>query len=214
MENAGEETETESESESESELVRRAMAGDDAAGRRLLVLHAPKLLKSAMVLARDPHLAEDITQESLIEAMNSLDRFDGRCLFATWLHGILRHRYLKSLRADRRIPTPIDEGSLLWVSGGESDPSLGLHSAEESAFLRQEVAALADTHREVIELRFFAEASLGEIAAALDIPVGTVKSRLHHALEKLRQSQAVRTGLDRPAAIGLPPRYSLEDPIR
>jgi RNA polymerase sigma-70 factor (ECF subfamily) len=79
--------------------------------------------------------------------------------------------------------------------------------------LRQEVAALADAHREVIELRFFAEASLAEIAAALDIPVGTVKSRLHHALEKLRQSRAVRTGSDRPVAIGLPPRDSLEDPI-
>lgn len=205
MENAGEET--------ESELVRRAMAGDDAAGRRLLILHAPKLLKSATVLARDPHLAEDITQESLIEAMNSLDRFDGRCLFATWLHGILRHRYLKSLRADRRRPTPIDDGPLMRLCGEESDPSLGLDSAEESAVLRQEVAALADAHREVIELRFFAEASLAEIAAALDIPVGTVKSRLHHALEKLRQSRAVRTGSDRPVAIGWPPRDSLEDPI-
>ena len=205
MDNAGEEP--------ESELVRRAMAGDDVAGRRLLILHAPKLLKSATVLARDPHLAEDITQESLIEAMNSLDRFDGRCLFATWLHGILRHRYLKSLRADRRRPTPIDDGPLMRLCGEESDPSLGLDSAEESAVLRQEVKALADAHREVIELRFFAEASLAEIAAALDIPVGTVKSRLHHALEKLRQSRAVRTGSDRPVAIGLPPRDSLEDPI-
>jgi RNA polymerase sigma-70 factor (ECF subfamily) len=149
----------------------------------------------------------------LIEAMNSLDRFDGRCLFATWLHGILRHRYLKSLRADRRRPTPIDDGPLMWLCVEESDPSLGLDSAEESAVLRQEVAALADAHREVIELRFFAEASLAEIAAALDIPVGTVKSRLHHALEKLRQSRAVRTGSDRPVAIGWPPRDSLEDPI-
>lgn len=205
MENAGNKTET--------ELVRRALAGDDAARRRMLVLHAPKLLKSATVLARDPHRAEDITQESLIEAMNSLDRFDGRCLFATWLHGILRHRYLKSLRADRRRPTPIDEGALLWVSGDESDPARGFDSAEESAVLRQEVAALADTHREVIELRFFAEASLAEIAAALDIPVGTVKSRLHHALEKLRQSRAVRGGFERPVAIASPRRGSLEDPV-
>lgn len=205
MDNAGEET--------ESELVRRAMSGDDAARRRLLSLHAPKLLKSATVLARDPHRAEDITQESLIEAMNSLDRFDGRCLFATWLHGILRHRHLKSLRADRRRPTAINDGPLMRLSGDESDPSRGLDSAEEAAGLRQEVAALADPHREVIELRFFAEASLAEIAAALDIPVGTVKSRLHHALEKLRQSRTVRTGFDRPVAIGWPPRNSSEGPV-
>ena len=82
----------------ESDQVRRAQAGDVAAFERLVTRHGERLFRSAMVLGGDRHWAEDLTQETLLEAWRSLQRFDGRCRFSTWLYGILRHRFLKGVR--------------------------------------------------------------------------------------------------------------------
>ena len=68
-----------------------------------------------------------------------------------------------------------------------ADPSRDSERAEDAERVRNAVSALPDEHRQVIELRFFADAKLDDIAAVLDIPLGTVKSRLHNGLEKLRQ---------------------------
>lgn len=171
------------------DLIRRALAGDSSAFQSLADFHAEPLLRCALTLARDRQLAEDIAQETLLEAWRSLNRFDGRCRFLTWLYGILRHRYLKSIRrpALSSVDLLSDEATLQPPS--PSDPARELQRADDAAQVRQAVAALSAEHRDVIELRFFADASLDDIAVALDIPLGTVKSRLHNALEKLRQQK-------------------------
>ena len=73
------------------------------------------------------------------------------------------------------------------VASTDSGPERSAEASEDSQRVRQAVANLPEEHRLVVELRFFAGAKLDEIAAVLDCPLGTVKSRLHHALEKLRQ---------------------------
>ena len=73
------------------------------------------------------------------------------------------------------------------MAAEQAAPDWQLEQAEEAAQLRRALAALPDGQREVLELRFFGQASLEEIAKVLDCPLGTVKSRLHHGLEKLRQ---------------------------
>jgi RNA polymerase sigma-70 factor (ECF subfamily) len=173
----------------ESELIHRAQAGDGSAFQTLADLHDEPLFRCALTLARDRQLAEDVAQETLLEAWRSLGRFDGRCRFSTWLYGILRHRFLKAIRRASLpcVELPSDDGSSLPHS--LSDPSGELQRADDAARVRQAVAALPAEHRDVIELRFFADASLDDIAAALDIPLGTVKSRLHNGLEKLRQQK-------------------------
>ncbi|MEQ1860496.1 MAG: sigma-70 family RNA polymerase sigma factor [Chthoniobacteraceae bacterium] len=171
----------------DSELIALAQSGDADAFSTLTTLHEGRLLCTALTLTRDAHLAEDIVQETFTEAWRSLARFDGRCRFTTWLHAILVHRSYKAVRhaASRpRLPTP-HEGS----QPEAIDPHSPAHAAlqrEAAEQLRDAVAALPGEHRAVIELRFFADCALDEIAAALDVPLGTVKSRLHHALEKLR----------------------------
>lgn len=172
----------------ESDLIRRAQQGDAEALNRLVLLQANGLFRCAFTLCRDRQRAEDLVQETFLEVWKCLGRFDGRCKFSTWLFGILRNRLWKLIR--KRSPAvAADDEQELWQqlpSDAPSPPRLA-EEAEEAAELRRVLIALPQEHRLVVELRFFAGSSLEEIAAVLDVPLGTVKSRLHHGLEKLRR---------------------------
>ena len=170
----------------ERELIERAQAGEATAFERLAEQHAARLWRCALALSRDGHWAEDLAQETLVEAWRSLARFDGRCRFSTWLFGILRHRFLKGWRRHNaaRLAEP---DALGQVPSTACSPDRSAEASEDAQRVRRAVASLPEEHRLVVELRFFAGATLDEIAAVLGCPLGTVKSRLHHALEKLRQ---------------------------
>jgi RNA polymerase sigma-70 factor, ECF subfamily len=185
---------------SESTLIRQAQAGDTAAFQRLAEQQAPPLLRSAFVFCRDHQQAEDLAQETLVEAYRSLDRFDGRCRFSTWLFGILRHRFLKLVRRQptgRETAITTEQAEQAPLQDRRS-PVTQLEQKEEAVLVRQAVAALPEEHREVVELRFFADISLPEIAVVLNVPLGTVKSRLHYGLEKLRQQNLLMNLLGQP----------------
>ena len=170
----------------EHELIGRAQAGEASAFERLAGRHAAHLWRSALALGKDGHWAEDLVQETLVEAWRSLARFDGRCRFSTWLYGILRHRFLKGGRG--RYTVRLSAADALGQEQCTArSPDQSAEVSEDAARVRRAVAGLPEEHRLVVELRFFAGATLEEIAAALGCPLGTVKSRLHHALRKLRQ---------------------------
>jgi RNA polymerase sigma-70 factor (ECF subfamily) len=149
-------------------------------------------------------LAEDLSQETLFEAWKSLARYNGQCEFFTWICAILHHRYLSYMRRKRL---------LTWLSFGkaqeerrealfelERDPDIGpdqsLEFSEKAALVRRCVAALPPKQQQVILLRFFVDDSLDGIAAAVGCSVGTVKSRLFHALENLRRMPALNLDLN------------------
>ncbi len=182
-----------------ADLLTRARAGETSAFCRLAAEHEGRLLQQAGGLTRDPSAAEDLVSETLVEAWRSLGRYNGACRFSTWLFSILLHRHQKALRRARSRPSP-----LAALPSAEADerrqaqedlPGAGPSPAEEA--MRQEaadslqaaVAALPEKHQQVILLRFFQDAALPEIAALLGCSVGTVKSRLHYALEKLREAR-------------------------
>jgi len=168
------------------ELIGRAQAGEATAFQRLAEQHAARLWRCALALGKEPHWAEDLAQETLVEAWRSLARFDGRCRFSTWLYGILRHRFLKGRR--HRSAARLSAADALGQAPSTAyTPDACAEASEDALRVRRAVASLPEEHRLVVELRFFAGATLDEIAAALGCPLGTVKSRLHHALEKLRQ---------------------------
>jgi RNA polymerase sigma-70 factor, ECF subfamily len=160
------------------ELIDRARAGEAVAFEQLARQHAVPLWRCAMALGKDRHWAEDLAQETLVEAWRSLARFDGRCRFSTWLYGILRHRFLKGRRRRSPVLQATSDTSSREHSAAFS-PDRSAEASEDAQRVRQAVACLPEEHRLVVELRFFAGASLDEIAAALDCPLGTVKSRLH-----------------------------------
>jgi RNA polymerase sigma-70 factor (ECF subfamily) len=134
-----------------------------------------------------------------VEAWRSIGRYNGTCRFSTWLFSILLHRHQKALRRARSRPIPLAALPSIEADqhqqSQENLPTTGPSPAEEAMRLeavnklRQAIAALPEKHQRVVLLRFFEDASLPEIAALLGCSVGTVKSRLHYALEKLRNSR-------------------------
>ena len=179
------------------ELLPRACAGDADAFCRLTEPLQARLLRQAVALGGDLSAAEDLVSETLVEAWKSLPRYNQTCRLSTWLYAILLNRHRKSVRRARCRPL-----SLAWLpffqaeelhkrqenlSSPDLSPSEALAQNETSAQLRQCLELLPDKHRQVILLRFFEDASLPDMAAVLGCSIGTVKSRLHHALEKLRK---------------------------
>ena len=182
-----------------ADLLTRARAGETWAFCRLAAEHEGRLLQQAGGLTLDQSAAEDLVSETLVEAWRSLARFNSACRFSTWLFSILLHRHQKALRRARSRPIPLaalpsaeaDERRQAQENLPAASPSPAEEAMRNEAAdrLRQAVQALPQKHQQVVLLRFFEDASLPEIAALLECSVGTVKSRLHYALEKLRESQ-------------------------
>ncbi|MDB6024044.1 MAG: polymerase sigma factor, sigma-70 family [Verrucomicrobiales bacterium] len=181
----------------EQSHLSRARAGDADAFCLLVTPLQERLLRQAVGLCGDVSAAEDLVSETLVEAWKSLGRFDGNCRLSTWLYSILLHRHYKALRRARSRPISFSwlpffqqeqiEQQQQNVPGSSATPDEVVALGELTAELRRCVDALSDKHREVILLRFFEDASLSEIAVVLGCSAGTVKSRLHHALENLRK---------------------------
>ena len=178
-------------------LLAQAQQGDAPAFCRLVQPLEARLLRQAIALCRDPSAAEDLVSETLVQAWKSLLTYNETCRLSTWLYAILLHRHQKNVRAARSRPIPLAwlpfveaekhrEAHEVLPDGGAS-PAGTFAQQELAVELRQAVESLPEKHRQVVLLRFFEEASLEEIATVLDCSVGTVKSRLHHALENLRR---------------------------
>ena len=176
-------------------MLAAAQGGDTRAFGELCRVYETRLLRHAMGLCGNATLAEELAQDTLVEAWKSLRRFNGCCQFFTWLCAILLNRYRNSLREKRPLPLAALGGGDLSVYEDHvaalADPAAGPDQAvqlrEQAALVRACLAALPPKLEQVIYLRFYVEDSLEEIAGALECSVGTVKSRLFNALEKLRR---------------------------
>jgi RNA polymerase sigma-70 factor (ECF subfamily) len=182
-----------------ADLVALAQDGDLSAFSRLMEELQPQLMGQALAFCGDNQRAQDLVQETMIAAWKSLPRFDGSCRFFTWLYVILLRQHRRALGwFSRRLPLATLEQQ---AAARRFEPATARESteAEEAELLRAMLAALPARHREVVRLRFYVEASETEIAAALGISPGTVKSRLHNALTKLRRMKEKVNQLRGPA---------------
>lgn len=176
-------------SEQNADLIALARCGDLQAFSRLMAELQPQLLGQAIAFCGDHQRAQDLVQETMIAAWKSLPRFDGSCRFFTWLYVILLRQHRRALGwFSRRLPLATLEQQAAASRAEPASPGEAPNSQDaEAELLRAMLAALPARHREVVRLRFYAGASEAEIATALGISPGTVKSRLHHALTKLRR---------------------------
>ena len=161
---------------SERRLVREAQRGSSEAFEQLFRRHWPNAHRAAFLVVQDPAAAEDIAQEAFLAALRSLDRFDLRRPFAPWLHRIVVNRAIDAVRA-RKLRS---EQPAFQVEG-DGDPSARALSDETFAALGE----LPVDQRVVIVLRYLLDYTPGEIARALELPRGTVNSRLRRALDRL-----------------------------
>ena len=177
-------------------LLDQARAGDAEAFGEICHLHGTRLLRQAFVLCGDLTQAEDLAQDTLVEAWKCLHRYHGRCQFFTWLCAILLNRYRNVRRKNRLWPATApgerepDELEQPALADHAAQPDQAVEQREQAALVRQCLQTLPAKHQQVIYLRFYVDDSLEGIADALGCSVGTVKSRLFHALEKLRKMDA------------------------
>lgn len=157
----------------EAALLERARAGDRAAVERLVELYQDSIYSIAMTFTRDPHQAEDLAQEAWIRILKGLSGFRGEARFTTWMYRVVMNTFLN---AQRPREAAFDEAPAQRDELGRRETGL---------MVQQAVRALSEEFRAVICLRFIADLSYSEIAAALQIPLGTVQSRLSRGLERL-----------------------------
>lgn len=171
----------------DDELVRAARDGDMAALDTLLRRHQPRLLALCRRLTGDPTDAEDACQEALIALARGLRRFDGRSAFTTWAYRVTTNTCLDELRRRRRRPVPSEDpiagpersGRPALRSGPQpvatGDPGDGIAARLD---VDTALAAIAPDFRAAVALRDLCQLSYDEIAEVLDVPPGTVRSRI------------------------------------
>lgn len=166
---------------SDAKLVELARRGSREAAAELFTRHWAAAWRAAYALTGRRDMADDVAQDAFERAFAALARFDERRPFAPWLHRIVVNRCLDLLRSERRL-----------VAGDPELERLESHDADGSD--RSLLAAVADLslqRRVVIVLRYGLGYSPSAIAALLDIPTGTVNSRLARALDELRETYEV-----------------------
>jgi RNA polymerase sigma factor (sigma-70 family) len=169
-----------------SELVERARGGDRHAFAELIRESGARLDATARLILRDPELAQDAVQDTLIRAWRSLPGLRDTATFDHWLHSLVAHACIDLARKRRRRVvevelTPIHFTEALDYAGEIADRDL----------LDRALARLEPQARAVVVLHFYLDLPLPQVARMLGIPDGTAKSRLHRSLGVLRSSMAI-----------------------
>jgi RNA polymerase sigma-70 factor (ECF subfamily) len=172
----------------EAALITRARQQDAVAWELLVRAHETHIFRLAYLVLRDAAAAEDVAQETFLRAFLSLPQFDGARPLRPWLTRIAVNQARNRRRAQGRYRYYLDR--LL----GRAHPALSaqrpgeqrLQAAWRSEKLGEAVRTLGEKAQEAIYLRYYLNMPEAEMAEALDVPAGTVKSRLHRALQQLR----------------------------
>jgi RNA polymerase sigma-70 factor, ECF subfamily len=170
----------------QTDLLERARRGDTAAFGLLAETHAPALYRLAVALTRNHVDAEDLVQETLLGALERIGGFEGRSTLKTWLSRILIFQVWKQRRrakVRRAIRLSDDNGEPIDLPAPVSGPA---ESTERKIDVMRMLSTLSPEFRETLILREFEGFSYEEIAKALDIPQGTVESRIFRARQELK----------------------------
>jgi RNA polymerase sigma-70 factor (ECF subfamily) len=168
----------------ETELVTQAQIGDRNAFSELIRLHAQGVRNVIYRMCGDAQLAEDAAQETFIRAWQNLSSYRPQTSLRNWLYRIAVNSATDMLRKEKRI-MPDDIDNLHLTDERPSLESLVAHK-ERASLVQKAILALPDASRAVLVLREYEELSYQEISSTLDIPLGTVMSRLNYARKLLK----------------------------
>jgi RNA polymerase sigma-70 factor (ECF subfamily) len=182
-------------------VIERAKRGDHEAFRVLVERYQGRAYGLALRVLRDGEQARDAVQDAFLKVYGSLDKFEGRSGFYTWLYRLVMNVCLDMKRRDRsgrqveweeERAVEIAQGAeALAPGGGDPDrdgPATALERAQLREAMGRAIQALPDSARRTLELREIDGLSYAEIAKALGVPKGTVMSRLHTARRRVRRA--------------------------
>lgn len=179
-------------------LMARILRGDEQAFSALVARYTHPLFALFTRLLNDSQLAEDLCQDTFLRIYQRAEQYDPTRPFSTWLYTIATRLGIDALRRQKKAAALFTSlGDQSWgkeerkplgetLSGSGRDPGIELEKKEAERRVRKALATIPPEARLVLILRHYQELSYQEISAVLDCPVGTVKSRLHYAVQSLR----------------------------
>jgi RNA polymerase sigma-70 factor (ECF subfamily) len=169
----------------EDGLIEQAQRGDRNAFGELVRRYYPGVVNVVYRLCGDTGLAEDMAQETFLKAWINLSSFHPQSSLRNWLYRIAVNAALDVLR--RRPVETLEEEAVLMLADHSAGPETVLIEKERIAQIQQAMHSLPEAARSVLVLREYGGLSYQEIASVLDVPVGTVMSRLNYARNRLRE---------------------------
>jgi RNA polymerase sigma-70 factor (ECF subfamily) len=168
---------------SDESLVQRIAAGDQVAMQALFARHQVHLYRFLARIVRDETLAEDLLSDVFLDVWRQAGSFEARSSVSTWLFAMGRYKALSALR--RRRELELDDKMASALVDPADNPETAMRKKNTGEVLRQRVADLSPAHREIIDLVYYHEKSVSEVAKILAIPEATVKTRMFYARKRL-----------------------------
>ena len=179
----------------DEELVARILDGEGTSFELLVRRHQGAIYSFLLRMMHDPDEAMDLSQEVFLKVFSSLERFDPRFRFTTWMYRIASNAAIDQLRKRRpgamvSLDAPVSDGSsgVREVAGDAPTPDQFLQARETKGRLEDALKALPSGYRQVLLLRHQGERRYDEIARITGLPIGTVKNRIFRAREMLRRA--------------------------
>jgi RNA polymerase sigma-70 factor, ECF subfamily len=151
----------------------------------LFARHQVRVYRFVLRLVANQALAEDLISEVFLDVWRQANRFEGRSAVSTWLLAIARFKALSALR--RRPNEELDDEAVGAVEDASDDPEVAVQKKDKSAVLRKCLQMLSPDHREVIDLVYYHERSVEEVAEIVGVPEATVKTRMFYARKHMSE---------------------------
>lgn len=164
----------------------QAADGDQTSWRVIIEAFAPRVFGLVRAQCGDPELAEEIVQSAFCTVAQKIDGYEEHGRFDSWVFRIAMNRLRDEMRRRKRQARPMEEETMIGLSGGESAPEVAYEPAERVA-LAEALEQLSPADREVVDLRHVGGMSFRQMSEYLDQPVGTLLARHHRALKKIRE---------------------------
>jgi RNA polymerase sigma-70 factor (ECF subfamily) len=170
---------------SDEVLIGRIAKGDRLAMQVLFARHHVRVYRFVLRLVGNPTVAEDLISEVFLDVWRQADRFEGRSAVSTWMLAIARFKALSALR--KKPDEELDEETAETIEDTADNPEVALGKKDKSTVLRQCLEKLSPEHKEIIDLVYYHEKSVEEVAEIVGIPENTVKTRMFYARKKLAE---------------------------
>jgi len=174
-------------------IARIAAARDMRAFEQLYRIYHPRLTRFLSNILRRPHLVEEALNDALMVVWRKPEAYNGTSKVSTWIFAIA---YRVALKARSRNDEPVEDPKAETRASLEAGPEQEVSQRQTQEILASAMGQLSPEHRAVVDLTYFHEAGYREIAEILDCPVGTVKTRMHHARRHLKGMLAGRLAVD------------------
>jgi RNA polymerase sigma-70 factor (ECF subfamily) len=180
----------------DASLIERTRGGEPEAFGELVTRYQDRLFNMLVRVCGETEEARDVAQEAFVQAFVKLESFQGKSAFYTWLYRIAQNTAI-SRRRRRKPMASLDEArdnAGIEPADPDARPEANLQRAEQAVQVQAALATLSEEHRTVLVLREIDGRDYDTIGQMLDIPVGTVRSRLHRARTQLKEEMERRSG--------------------